>query len=174
MPKLYFLLLVCALTVVPFLVHLILVRLGGWSRASGNRQKGAVVSGGIGLLPTALLFYLWCGSVEGDPSEAKIWAGIYLFLVYILASYTYFHLFNMSETARRVRILMESSRRDVTREDRITDSYTGDKQIEIRIERLLALKELYKKGDRYVTGRGILVLPARVVARLHCFIFPGE
>ncbi len=159
---------------VPFLIHLALVRLGGWSRASGNRQKCAVVSSGIGILPAALLFYIWCGSVGGDPSQVKIWAGIYLFLVYILASYTYFHLFNMSETARRVRILMESSRRDVTREDRITNSYTGDKQIEIRIERLLSLKELHKNGSRYVTGRGILVFPARVVSWLHHFIFPDE
>ncbi len=42
----------------------------------------------------------------------------------------------------------------------------------IRLDRLVSLKELELSEDRYVIGRGVFLLPAKIVFAFHRLLFP--
>jgi hypothetical protein len=162
-------------TLLPFLVHLVLARGLRLFRDPASRQKGAILSGPMGLIPLLILFSLLV------PPRAKggaaFWTAVYVFGAYACSSYVYFHFFNMSETARRIRILVHGASGGLIPAREIGAAYTPERMVAIRLERLVALKELQVKGGRYVIGgRGLLglLLPARTVFGLRRFLFPGE
>ena len=99
-----------------------------------------VISSLCGLLVLFCLFL----SREGS----GLFPGIYLFLVYVLSSYIYFHIFNMSETARRIKILTLVYCRSVGKEE-IAASYNERAMILLRLQRLLGLGILELRGQRY-------------------------
>lgn len=156
----------------PFLIHVFIARGLGLFREKSLRQKGAIISIPAGLLPLTILFITW-SSLAGDISGLEIfWTGVFLYSVYLLFAYVYFHVFNMSETARRIRILTTSSLRGEIKEEEMANNYTGEQMIKIRLERLLSLRELNLTGNRYTTRRGWLLFPARAVFIFRRILFP--
>ncbi len=154
-----------------FLIHIIFVRICGLFKQPSFRQHGVIASHILGFLPLCLIFYFRIVRFQiYDPSEI-LWSGIYLFLIYSLFGYVYFHLFNMSETARRVRILAEINKTGIFKKEDLIERYLPSDMISNRLERLVALGELKLLGDRYLIGRGIFILPAKIVFSLRNILF---
>jgi len=161
--------------ILPFLIHLFLSRGLKLFRQPADRQKGAILSGPVGLIPLLILFSFLVLPRVG--SAAAAWTALYVFGIYACSSYVYFHFFNMSETARRIRILVHGAAGGMIPTQEIGATYTPEGMVAIRLERLVALKELQVREGRYVIGaRGLLglLLPARMVFGLRRFLLPGE
>lgn len=74
---------------------------------------------------------------------------LYLFILYSLTAYTYFHIFNMSETSRRVRMLTAIASRKITELSELEAIYDENEMIRVRLERLVALKQISERNGRY-------------------------
>ena len=79
---------------------------------------------------------------------------IYMFLIYSFSTYTYFHLFNMSETSRRIRMLNALRKGNSQNVDTLEKLYDDSQMIKARLNRLVALKQIQELNQRFfVTGR---------------------
>ena len=168
------LILILAGMVLPFLVHLALTRLGKFFTEPTLRQKGAVLSGPLGLIPLLGLFCLLMVGRAGTGTSLA-WTALYVFASYACFSYVYFHLFNMSETARRIRILVQGRESGTLPDREMSAQYTPEAMIALRLNRLVSLRELRIRDGRYLLEkRGLLglLLPARMVFALRSFLFP--
>lgn len=156
----------------PLLCHLFLCRFLRLFTRPEERQKGALLGGILGPVPLLIALAFWFNSAQTLPEIDKWFALMFSLGVYLLFAYTYFHFFNMSETAQRIRILRETSRAPSETQAEVEKAYASDRMITIRLQRLVALGELREKQGRYLIERGTLVPVARVVSALHDFIFP--
>ena len=161
-------------SLVPFAVQAVLVRFLGLYRGNTIRQRGPAAAALIGLLPVGGLFLAWALVFSAGPAGEIFWSGFYLVAVYLLAAYVYFHVFNMSETARRIRILAHGHRDGKVIREELTQNYTREEMVEIRIARLEALGEIRRREDRYVSGSNCLLLPALAVFGFRRLLFPGQ
>lgn len=106
----------------------------------------------LGLLPTGALLWLFVFRAVPVNAEAASMF-IYCILVYFSLGLTYFHFFNMSETARRIRILYEIEKAGSLSPDGLTALYKTNDIITIRLKRLVAIKQIEYSGQ-YYTLRG--------------------
>lgn len=79
----------------------------------------------------------------------------YFFCLYSFAAYAYFHVFNMSETARRVRLLSYLGQRGQVSTEEVERIYQADDMTVARLERLVSLRQCSLKDGRY-HGTGTL------------------
>ncbi len=93
-----------------------------------------------------------------DPSAAA-----YALLVALGLGYTYFHFFNMSETARRIRILRTIHRAGTLAPADLEALYRTPDIVRIRLERLVALGQIRAVDGRWVLAKRTLYLAARAV-----------
>ena len=156
----------------PFAIQVVLVRFLGLYREKSLRQKGPAAAALIGLLPLAGLFLVWLLVFSVRNAAVIFWSGFYLFAVYLLMAYVYFHVFNMSETARRIRILAQGHRSGKVVKDEMVQNYTPGQMIDLRVERLEALGEISLRDGRYLPSRMRLLPAARLVFFLRRVIFP--
>jgi hypothetical protein len=159
---------------IPFLIHIILVRLCGLFKNPFARQKGIAVSSLLGLVPLEALFLLWAVNVETKTAYQLLWSGLYLFSVYISFSYIYFHIFNLSETGRRIRILAEIYKKGFLKKDDLVKKYTCQDMMSNRLKRLIALGGLRFVKERYVVGNKIFLLTARIIFSFRTIPFPSK
>lgn len=167
-----FMLAIILVVITPLLSHLVATRFFRLFRSPEERQKGVAVSAIFGLLPVLLFSipHLYSGSREG--SGTCLPEFIYIVLLYGAAAYVYFHFFNMSETSRRIRILV-SVRRKATQENQdVSMGYSIPKMLENRLERLVSLGEINISGGQYRIASGRLLLPAKIVAFFRQLLFP--
>jgi len=86
---------------------------------------------------------------------------IFAFMVFNGIAYAYFHIFNMSETARRIRMLLQIRRAGPAglRVQELERQYSQKDMIEARLDRLVRMNQLSLGPDgRYrVTGKTLLV-----------------
>lgn len=79
---------------------------------------------------------------------------IYIFFIALLSGHVYFHIFNMSETARRIRILLKLKQgKSVT----ISESYSSQEMIAVRLKRLVELKQVTEQAGVYNYRPSILL-----------------
>lgn len=87
-------------------------------------------------------------------------------LTYVCLAYCYiFGFFNVGESARRIRLLIElraAGPRGLTLEE-ILAAYNAEMVTEARLQRLLAGRQVVQRGERYVIGRPDLLVVARVL-----------
>ncbi len=89
-------------------------------------------------------------------------------LIALLFAHVYFHLFNMSETARRIRILLS-----VYRGMPVWDpTYDDLSMIRVRLKRLKALNQVYVRYDRLLARRTWFTFVCRIVLFQERLIFP--
>lgn len=87
---------------------------------------------------------------------------LYFFLLINLFFYSYFHLYNMTETARRIKILiMIKANKASTLEDFLMN-YDVKAQIESRLNRLVRLHQLSSKNDFYYLKSKVLLYVATI------------
>ena len=76
-------------------------------------------------------------------------------LVFNLVSYVYFHIFNMSETARRIKILLHLYKNGSSHIDELKYDYNPTNMVNLRLERLIEMDEitLDKYGRYHISSR---------------------
>ena len=100
---------------------------------------------------------------------------LYLSLLYAFTTYTYFHVFNMSETSRRVRMLAAIALRNLRDVNSISEIYDEDQMIRVRLGRLIALGQIQeKKGLYYPRGRFFPLLAFALYCLTHILGRPWE
>ena len=85
----------------------------------------------------------------------------------------YFHVFNMSETARRIRLLLELKQHRRLGLERPLN-YAPAEGVRIRLGRLVALKQIKKEGDFYSARFSPLLLVALVVKGYEDLFFSAQ
>jgi hypothetical protein len=131
------------------LLHAVLARV----RRAAPPQKTAFHAALAGAVPVFAL--LW-GAVfrSCPPGSGCATAAVYCLVVYGALAYTYFHFFNMSETARRIRILCVIETAGSVSPGELTALYKTTDVVTIRLGRLVALHQLHEEGGYYsVRGR---------------------
>jgi len=93
---------------------------------------------------------------------------IYPFLVAILSGHVYFHIFNMSETARRIRILLKIKKGESVLP---TEHYSSRQMIEIRLKRLVDLKQISLKEGIYRYRPSVLLVAAVILKKYESTLF---
>lgn len=138
------------------LIHALLARV--WRCRSG--QVVALVSVAAGYLPMLLVTSLCMLRADG---EAVAW--IYLFLAYSSLGYTYFHFYNTSETARRIRLLHEIDRGDGLTAEEIFRLYRTEDIVGLRLRRLVHLGQLDCVNGVYKIKSNILYAAACIMEK---------
>ncbi len=114
-------------------------------------------------LPMAALCWfgvLHCAQIT---DSEKLIGAVYAAITYTCIAYSYFHVFNMTETARRIRILSEIDRAGGLSRDQIIAKYGTSDILQVRLDRLVQLNELELKEGRYVLKGKVLHLASSVV-----------
>lgn len=137
-------------------VHALLVR----SMGRRSPQKTAIRASIIAAIPVATLLYYFV--FQKHPEYLSTGTIAYSSLIYSSLAYTYFHLFNMSETARRIRILFEFSKRGPMSHESVMECYNMDDVLQIRLKRLIALNQL-KYEDGYYSIDGHFLYRAAII-----------
>lgn len=88
---------------------------------------------------------------------------IYSFIVFNCLNYSYFHFFNMSETARRIKILLEIKTKNAISEEELQESYRYEEMIPRRLERLIAMKQVFQKDEKYYLKGKMLFICAIII-----------
>ncbi len=161
--EMHYLVLLAASPVLIFFVHMMTGRL----YVKLNLRSSPLISAVWAILISvgALAFASWkffLGPL-GNPSEQAV-AVIYGILVVACLGGSYYILFAMTEAARRIKILQEVYHHGTVAMDEINREYGADQLFSVRLERLLALRQLKKKDGRYYLQGKILYRVALLVS----------
>ncbi|MBI5638829.1 MAG: hypothetical protein HZA17_00230 [Nitrospirae bacterium] len=117
----------------------------------------------LGYLPMAV--FLWKGVFRALSCDTGAVVSIcYCFVVYTSCAYAYFHLFNMSETARRIRIIHEIHKAGSLQYNSITALYRTPDIIRLRLKRLVGMKRLTYRDGYYSLNDRLLYRTALFIA----------
>lgn len=126
-----------------------------------SNQKIVIYCALLGHLPMGVLVWgVYLGRLSG---KELFTASLYAFVLYNLLSYCYFHIFNMSETARRIRILRELYESGGLKDNDLASLYGAGEMLDNRLERLISLGQITKKGEKYARSSAILYYAARIL-----------
>lgn len=109
----------------------------------------------------------WIARHEIRGQLETIYMLIFVLLVFNGLAYAYFHFFNMSETARRIRMLIQIHRAGPAglRVTELEREYSPQDMIDARLERLVKMDQLSLDSDNHYRVRGKLLLCAgRIMA----------
>lgn len=127
-------------------------------------QMTVVICAVIGIFPMATgLWYFYLSELAGRTHEL-LFGAVYGVIIYTALVYVYFHLFNMSETARRIKILSLLYRDGSTEMGRVGSGYGAGEMLDARLERLISTGQIREAGGRYIPAGKVLYLAARAVA----------
>lgn len=159
-PALKMIILLACSPLIVFLVHMAIARL----MRNRSAQIAVIISAFLGEIIMALLlwYFIFCFSAGLTAGFAT--TVFYAFIIYNLLAYTYFHLFNMSETARRIRILYEIDKKGALSQAEIAAIYGTSDILDIRLERLLAARQLEYADGRYRLHGRLLYFASVAVA----------
>lgn len=104
---------------------------------------------------------------EDRGTPETIYALLFAFLVFNGIAYAYFHIFNMSETARRIRMLLQIRQTGPSglRIQELEREYSPQDMIEARLDRLVKMHQLVLDDDgRYRASGQVLLLAGRAMA----------
>jgi hypothetical protein len=138
------------------LIHIVVARV--YRRAPPQMAAaGAALAGSV---PTMLVSRMLVEHAGSVPSPVDVTYGA---LVYGCLAYSYFHVFNMSETARRIRILSELYLAGPLTGREISRLYRGEGLLEARLDRLVATRLLGLRDGRYVRVSRLLYAAAWLI-----------
>jgi hypothetical protein len=159
MNKEYLILLILAVS--PFalvFIHIIFVHLAKLFKINISGQLLAILTELLFNIPVLLIIY----SINNSPSTL-----IYSFIVYNCLGYSYFHFYNLSETARRIRILIEVKNQKSISKEELMSIYKPDIILSNRLDRLIKLGQIrLKENGKYILSGKILWLSALIIAFL--------
>ena len=151
------------LTLSPLLVlviHSPAIRIFGCGKSfSPQLAVGLSILIGYGVIA----LFAWIFHLRYLGAGNLFWAVFYSFIVYTCLAYSYFHFFNISETARRFQILVVlNSYGRVYRRD-LALKYNVANMIKVRLERLIQIGQLSRENDRYFLKRYTLCYIAQIL-----------
>ncbi len=135
------------------------------SRCQGRRQRMHAPQVLLVRLVLAFDIAVFAGTLAITRIEARdaahtMYMLVFAFVVFNGIAYAYFHFFNMSETARRIRVLLQIRRAGPSglRVQELERQYSQKDMIEARLDRLVRMNQLSLAPDgRYrVTGKTLL------------------
>lgn len=109
----------------------------------------------IGNIPVLLATW-WLLSANEITGHEMASAMIYVFITYNALAYSYYHLLNMSETGRRIRILHELNVAGRLRYDELATRYGAEDMLDIRLERLVNMNQVTENNGRYLLKSFVL------------------
>ncbi len=127
---------------------------------------------------SAQVIVLACALLGNVPFGALVWfvylrrvstlsefiAGIiYTFVVYNALAYSCFHVFNMSDTARRIKILNEINGFGEVKISGLRSSYSSEEMLGNRIDRLLDSRQIRRSGNEYILNSQLLYYTAKAL-----------
>ena len=105
--------------------------------------------------------------------SSSMWLVLLAVLTYINACYTFFHLNNMGETARRVRLVTEileaGGRMDL---EQLRQRYSSEEAIELRLVRLVAMGQIAKRDGMIYQAGGAMRISALIVQFIKRLVLP--
>jgi hypothetical protein len=131
----------------------------------------------------SLFFGFFCG-ISGlilaevwyaGKSSLAVFQNVPLILInissYCALGYCYFHFVNLSETARRIRIIseLENAKAGLSAQE-ILERYNAQEIIEKRLGRLLKSNQVICTNGRYYVGKPFMLFASKVVVFLKLFI----
>ena len=127
-------------------LHIITSRIAGYFKRQVSAQKLALVCIVLGNLPLGLLE--WFLVLRYLDLAGQLWGAAYCILTYNAIGHVYFHLFNMTETSIRVRLLREIAVQEQTI-DEVIDRYNPSNSVGVRLQRLQDIGVVKQSGGRY-------------------------
>lgn len=140
------------------LIHICLSR----SLKKYPRQTVACCSAIIGYAPVAAL--LWAFVFHAGALRDNITTAMYAFIVYTGFAYFYFHLFNTSETARRIRLMYHIYRAGSLPEKEMSRLYDVHDVASLRLKRLVETGDIRLENGYYSIGKRLLYAAAVIVS----------
>jgi hypothetical protein len=122
-------------------IHALAVRLNARAGRETSLQKLLVKVIALANGPILVAAWLIAGSEGFSPTTL-----LYVVLCFNAFGYCYFHFFNMSETARRVKIVITIKKGKALCDTEFDSAYTPEEALRIRLERLEQLSQI-RKGD---------------------------
>lgn len=131
-----------------FILHVLAVRIIEKLKLNILRQMAVVYITSALNLPLITTVFLINKSISSL---------IYAFIVFNAFAYFYFLFFNMGETARRVKILIEIKKGNVKNSSNLKEFYKEDVMVKNRLERLLGLNQVkLNPNNKYIMANRIL------------------
>lgn len=156
------LILLVATPVFFFALLAVVMRLLALSVRAISSQVVVLACALLGNLPFgALVWFVYLRKVS--TTEELIAGIIYTLLIYNALAYSCFHVFNMSDTARRIKILNEIHGLGKVKISELKSSYSAAGMLANRIDRLLDSRQISRSGNGYVLNSHLLYDMARVL-----------
>jgi hypothetical protein len=132
-----------------FLSHITVLRILIKKRAAFSPLLAAVKCALFGNIPLLVITrFLLPGKETGVYGISG--AILYVLIIYNALSYSYCHVFNMSETARRIRMLYELNLAGRVSYNELAGKYGSGNMVDARLERLMEMKQVSKHEGRFV------------------------
>jgi len=145
-----------SVSALPMLVatHILLYR-SGFRPVEGASPQAFLAKLIVGFNVPVLTVAGLIGRAEGRPANDILLMIFFVLVVFNCAAYAYFHVFNMSETARRIRILLYLHEQGGADKDSLIAFYSPSNMIEARLERLVEMRQIALGSDgRYrISGK---------------------
>lgn len=132
-----------------FLIHVICARILG--RVKQEVSPLPVAAWAVFLGYPVIFFLVWQFHLKFLKPGEWLWPIAYAIIVYSCLSFCYFILFTMSETARRIYILRRIHEGGAVPITELAAEYSAAGMLSLRLERMVALKQL-----KYIQGRYFL------------------
>lgn len=157
--------LVCTLVacIALVLLHALMARLWLARKPMTSPQKSTALLGLLLNLPLTVGLITW-GITLKIPMDELFLAWVYAALAFNSVAYSYFHFFNLSETGRRVRVLLqvlEGEHMDIN--DARAMAYSGQDMVNQRLARLTQMGQVSTAGGQYIISGRFLLWVARLV-----------
>lgn len=115
------------------------------------------------------LAFLCTGGEVAVLSNSSVGVAVFIFIHSMLLAHVYFHIFNMSETARRIRLLLELREGGVAVKE---SSYSPQQLIQTRLNRLRETRAVYYTEGIYRSRPSPLLVAALIIQRTEEILFP--
>jgi hypothetical protein len=158
----YLILLACSPLSI-FILHMAATRVFMRYKFDMPNQVILIICSFVGHIPMAAAIWMVYLRYLTTPVEL-VWTVIYSLIVYNILAYCYFHIFNMSDTARRIRILYEIYNSKRLKESDLASLYSANNMLDSRLERFLSMKQIKFSDGRYLLNRKFLYYVAKIVA----------
>ena len=144
--------------------HAIVLRIHRFKTVPAVPLTAAVCMGVV------FLQWLTLALTEGARFYRSATPSLFAFCLAILGAHFYFHVFNMSESSRRIRLLRQLLKKKSLNET--SKAYTPQGMYEIRLNRLVSWRQVtLRNGILYPTA-SVLSLAAQILLALEKLLFP--
>ena len=110
-----------------------------------------------------LAWTIFLGRAEGRSTVETVWMIAFTFVVFNGFGYTYFHVFNLSETARRLRMMI-AIQEGCPNLQAMQEGYSSKDMVQVRLARLQSMGQIEKGPDgRYRLREGFFLYVARLI-----------